>query len=118
MSSTVTVPDLSKTPPRSGRVTLGRYTWLARLADKARAEHAGTNGDYVAFCPLSKGFLHRAGVSEEVFEQLVEQGASDEQLVTYFDKHVTEQGRESANRFILDENAEHLKEQDAEEGHS
>lgn len=38
------------TPPRSGRELLGRYTWLARLADKARADQAGTEGEYIAYC--------------------------------------------------------------------
>jgi hypothetical protein len=114
--STIAGPDLRARPPRSGRETLGRYTWLARLADKARAAHAQTNGDYVAYCPLSIGFLEHAGVSQEVFDQLIEQGASDEQLISYFDKHVSTQSRESANRFILDEHASNLDEQDAEEG--
>lgn len=95
---------------------LGRYAWLARLADKARAQYAGTNADYVAYCPLSKGFLERAGVSENVFEQMVEQNATDEQFVSYFDKHVGDAARESANRFILEESRTHLDDQDAEEG--
>jgi len=116
MSSTTTAPDLAKTPPRSGRTMLGRYAWLARLADKGRAEYAGTQGEYVAYCPLSMGFLERAGVSRQIFEQLIEQGASDEQLVTYFDKHVSDAARETANRYVLDESRSHLDEQDAEEG--
>lgn len=116
MSSTTAAPDLAKTAPRSGREMTGRYAWLARLADKARAEHAGTNGDYMAYCPLSKGFLDRAGVSENVFEQMIEQGASDEQLVTYFDKHVSDEAREKANAYILQDSKSHLDEQDREEG--
>ncbi len=114
--SDATAADLSKTPPRSGREMLGRYAWLARLADKARAEFAGTGGDYIAYCPLSTGFLERAGVSQNVFEQMIEQSATDEQLVSYFDKHVSDSNRESANRFVLEESRSHLDEQDAEEG--
>ena len=116
MSNTIVAPDFSKAPPRSGRDMLGRYAWLARLADKARAEFAGTNTDYVAYCPMSRGFLEKAGVSENVFEQMIEQGATDEQLVSYFDKHVSDQNREAANRFILEDSASHLDAQDAEEG--
>lgn len=114
--SDATAADLSKTPPRSGREMLGRYAWLARLADKARSEFAGTGGDYIAYCPLSTGFLERAGVSQNVFEQMIEQSATDEQLVSYFDKHVSDSNRESANRFVLEESRSHLDEQDAEEG--
>lgn len=112
----ITIPDLRSTPPRSGKETLGRYAWLARLADKARAENAGTNGDYVAYCPISMGFLNRAGVSEDDFERLIEQGASDEQLISYFDRHVSDEQREAANRFILDEHGDAIAQQDAEEG--
>lgn len=95
---------------------IGRYAWLARLADKARAEHAGTNGEYVAYCPVSMGFLERAGVSKDDFERLIEQEASDEQFVSYFDRHVSDERRERANRFILEEHRSSIEEQDAEEG--
>ncbi len=67
---------------------LGGYAWLARLADKARAEQAGTEAEYVAYCRLTQGFLQAAGVSDEDFEQLVRNGASDADLVKYFDEHV------------------------------
>lgn len=113
---TTTAPDLTKSPPRSGREMLGRYAWLARLADKVRAEHAGTNGEYVGYCPLSMGFLEHAGIAREAFDALVEQGADDQKLVTYFDRHVSDEQRETTNRYVLEENRTHLDEQDAEEG--
>lgn len=109
-------PDLNATPPRSGRDMLGRYAWLARLADKVRAEHAGTDGDYVAYCPLSKGFLDHAGVSADDFDGLIRTGASDDELTRYFDEHVSDAKRDAANRFVLDDMRSHLDEQDAEEG--
>ena len=111
-----TAPDLRAQPPRSGKVTLGRYAWLARLADKARAEAAGTNGEYVAYCPLSMAFLERTGVSQHQFESLIERGASDEELIKYFDEHVSDAQREDANRFILEERRSSIEEQDREEG--
>ena len=111
-----TVPDLTVSPPRSGRSMLGHYAWLARLADKVRSEHAGTNGEYTAYCPLSMGFLERAGVTRETFDALVDQGADDEKLVTYFDRHVPPDRREAANRYVLEEKRDSLDEQDEEEG--
>ena len=111
-----TIPDLRTSPPRSGKETLGRYAWLARLADKVRAEDAGTNGEYVAYCPMSTGFLSRAGVTPDELSRLIEQGASDEQLIAYFDEHVSDEKREAANRFILDEHRSSIEQQDAEEG--
>jgi hypothetical protein len=95
---------------------LGRYAWLARLADKARAAQAGTEGEYVAYCPLSTGFLDRAGVSVDEFDRLVAGGTPDDELVRYFDQHVSDERREAANRFVLEDMASHLDEQDAEEG--
>ena len=109
-------PDLTATPPRSGRDMLGRYAWLARLADKVRADHAGNAGDYVAYCPLSTGFLERAGVSVADFDALIRNGASDADLTRHFDAQVSDAQRDAANRFVLDEMKSHLDEQDAEEG--
>jgi Domain of unknown function (DUF5069) len=112
----VTAPDLATTPPRSGRELLGRYAWLARVADKARADHAGKAGEYIAYCGLSTGFLDRAGVSVEDFDKLVRTGASDDDLVRYFDEHVDDAHREAANAYVLDDMKSHLDKQDAEEG--
>jgi Domain of unknown function (DUF5069) len=112
----VAAPDLNSTPPRSGREMLGRYSWLARLADKVRADHAGTEGEYIAYCGLSTGFLDRAGVSVDDFDKLVRDGSSDADLMRYFDEHVSDTQREAANRYVLDDMKSHLDKQDAEEG--
>ncbi len=95
---------------------VGRYAWLGRLTDKVRADHAGTAGEYLAYCPLSMGFLERTGVSKEQFDTLIRDGASDADLMKYFDEHVSDAQRAESNRYILDEMTEHLDEQDAEEG--
>ncbi len=116
MNSSPEILDLTMAPPRSGRNMLGRYAWLARLADKARSEHAGKNGEYIAYCPLSKGFLQRTGVSQDTFEGMIERGAGDDELISYFDDHVSDQQREAANDYVLKECASHLDQQDAEEG--
>jgi hypothetical protein len=111
-----TAPDLSKTPPRPGRTMLGGYAWLGRLADKARAQHAGTEGEYVAYCPLSMGFLRAAGIARNEFDALIGKNASDDELVRFFDERVTPEKRDAANRFVLEDMASHLDQQDAEEG--
>jgi|SRR5947209_4731657 len=108
--------DLTTTPPRSGREKLGRYAWLARLADKVRADHAGTEGEYIAYCGLSTGFLDRAGVSVDDFDKLITGGASDADLTEYFDEHVSDAQRDAANAYVLDDMKSHLDKQDAEEG--
>ncbi len=95
---------------------LGRYAWLARLADKVRAQHAGTADGYIAYCGLSMGFLRAAGIARDAFDRLVREGANDDDLVRYFDEHVDDAHREAANEFVLQDMAEHLDQQDAEEG--
>jgi hypothetical protein len=112
-----TAPDLSKTPPRRGREMLGGYAWLARLADKVRAEQADTQGEYIAYCPLSMGFLDRAGIMRDAFDLLVRQGLDDDALVKYFNEHVSAERRDRANRYVLEDERESLDEQDAEEGY-
>jgi hypothetical protein len=96
---------------------IGQYSWLARLADKVRADHAGKEGDYIAYCGLSMGFLDRAGVSQDEFDALITKGASDDDLKAYFDEHVDAAHRDAANHYVLTEQVEHLDKQDAEEGH-
>lgn len=112
----VTAPDFTKAPPRSGKTTIGRWPWLARLADKVRALHAGTAGDYVAYCGISEGFLRAAGVADIEFDHLVRLGYTDEQLARWFDEHVSDDRREAAIRYVLHDKAESLASQDAEEG--
>ncbi|MDQ2680357.1 MAG: DUF5069 domain-containing protein [Candidatus Eremiobacteraeota bacterium] len=113
----MTVPDLTTSVPRSGREMLGRYAWLARLADKVRADHAGKKGEYIAYCGLSTGFLDRSGVPVNDFDKLIRDGSSDEELTKYFDEHVSDEQRETANRYVLEDMKSHLDKQDTEERH-
>lgn len=108
--------DLRTAFPRSGRSALGGYAWLARIADKARAEEAGTGGEYIAYCPLSLGWLERIGISREDFHARIRAGASDGELVDFLDERATSAHKAAANRFIMETMASHLDEQDAEEG--
>jgi hypothetical protein len=95
---------------------LGRWPWLARLADKVRALHAGTADGYIAYCGLSRGFLNAAGVAEVEFDHLIRQGFTDEQLAKWFDEHVSGERREAAIRYVLVDKVESLAQEDTEEG--
>ena len=116
MATNVSAPDLSQMPPRSGRELLGGYAWLARLADKVRAEHAGTQGDYVGYCGMSMAYLDAVGVSKDEFDRIIRDGASDDDLVRYFNEHVDAAHKDAANRAVLEDMADHIAAQDAEEG--
>jgi hypothetical protein len=95
---------------------LGGYAFLARVIDKVRAEHAGTNGEYIGYCPLSMALLDTTGVSKGDFDALITKGASDDEIVKYFDEHVPADRKTAANERILQGYAGNLDEQDAEEG--
>ena len=111
-----TVIDLKQEPPRSGRDMLGGFAWLGRMTDKARAKHAGTLGDYVSLCPLDDGFLKRSGVEEGEYLELIASESDDEQIASYFERHVGPAQRDAANEWILVENGEHVDELDADDG--
>lgn len=77
--------DLSKEAPASPRVRTGGYAILARMADKGRAEIAGTAGDYHFACPLDNYLLTFKGVKESDVRKQLEAGASDEELAAWLD---------------------------------
>jgi len=107
--------DLTADVPRSGRERLAGFAWLGRAADKARAKRAGTLGEYVSLCPFDKGFLARTGISEDTFLELIARGMTDEELGSYFERHVAVKQRDAANQWVLLDMAEHVNAQDREE---
>ncbi len=108
--------DLSKKPPRSGRHMLGGWAWLARVADKVRADHAGTPGEYTAYCGLTMGFLNRAGITREQFDEQIRKGATDQELLEHFERTSTPEQKAAANEYVLVAQKHHLDKEDAEEG--
>lgn len=115
MITTLHAPDLRQAAPRSGSVKLGDFPWLARLADKARAELAGTAGNYEIYCDVSKDFLQRCGIGVEEFLSLIRNGASDADLQRYFETRVDEQHRADAAEWIA-QHGDEIRSADVEEG--
>ena len=76
-------PDLTRHPPRSPRTRLGGYVQLPRLIDKARAEVAGTIGDFHYNCPIDQRFFAYTGIQPEPFLAQVKAGLSDSELLAY-----------------------------------
>ncbi|GAC1546693.1 MAG: hypothetical protein NVS3B16_17730 [Vulcanimicrobiaceae bacterium] len=109
-------PDLRTSVPRPGRERLGGYVMLGRVIDKVRAMHAGTEGEYLGYCPLSLAFLRETGIARDDFDALLRGGADDGAIVAHFDRHVAAAKRDAANEHLLAAYARHFDEQDAEEG--
>ncbi len=78
---------LTKEAPRSPRHRLGGYALMARMIDKGRADLAGTAGEYHFACPLDQMLFEFKGVKADEVKKLLASGATDEQVVTWFNTH-------------------------------
>ncbi len=77
--------DLSKEAPSSPRIRIGGYAILARMADKGRADIAGTVGDFHFDCPLDNFLFGFKGVKGEDVKKQLEAGSSDEKIAAWLD---------------------------------
>ncbi len=73
--------DLSKSFPRGPRETLGGFAWLPRMIDKARAELAGTIGDYHYNCAMDSRLLRFLGLAPQGFLDIVRISADDASIL-------------------------------------
>jgi len=85
----ITAKNLTKQAPTSPRHRTGGYAILSRLADKARADIAGTIGEYHTDCPLDHMLLDWKGVEYAGVRKALEAGASDEEIARHLDGHGT-----------------------------
>jgi hypothetical protein len=79
--------DLTKEAPTSPRVRTRGYALLSRMADKGRAEIAGTNGEYHFDCPLDKALFEFKRVAVEDVRVVLAEGATDLEVAGWFDSH-------------------------------
>jgi hypothetical protein len=84
-----TAKNLTKEPPRSPRYHLGDYALIARMIDKGRADLQGNAGEYHYACPLDQMLFEFKGVDAGEVKKLLASGATDDQVVTWFDSHGT-----------------------------
>jgi hypothetical protein len=104
-----------KTFPRRGRELIGPYMWLARVFDKARANAAGTLFDYIYPCPMDQGVFGRWGITSAQFDEAIRTNTTDVEILAWLDARVSENAREAANAWLVDEKNENLDRQDREE---
>jgi hypothetical protein len=84
-----TSKNLTKEAPRSPRNRLGNYALIARMIDKGRADIAGTVGEYHYACPLDQMLFEFKGVKDDEVKKLLASGATDDQVVAWFNTHGT-----------------------------
>jgi hypothetical protein len=76
--------DLTKEAPRSPSHRIGGYSILARMIDKGRADLNGTIGEYHYNCGLDQKLFGFKEIDHVAVKELLSSGASDEQVVAYF----------------------------------
>lgn len=79
--------DLTQHPPRSPRCRLGGLVILPRMLDKARATHAGKNGEYTYGCSLDRNVLDFLGIEAEALNAQVAKGLGDGEILTWIHAH-------------------------------
>jgi len=79
----------SKEAPTSPRVRTGGYAILARMADKGRADIAGTTGGYHFDCPLDNYLFGFKGVAGADVRKLIENGATNDEVAAWLDANGT-----------------------------
>jgi Domain of unknown function (DUF5069) len=89
-----TAKSLTKEAPRSPRNRLGGYSLMARMIDKGRADLAGNVGEYHYACPLDQMLFEFKGVQADEVKKLLASGATDAQVVSWFDAHGTTKSAE------------------------
>lgn len=102
--------------PRRGRLPAGRYLWLLRLFDKARASLAGHLGDYIYPCPLDQGMMERWGITRAQFEAAIAENADDEAILRWAQRTIPDDAADAANSWLVVTKFENLERQDREEG--
>jgi hypothetical protein len=89
-----TTKSLTEEAPRSPRNRLGGYSLMARMIDKGRADLAGNVGEYHYACPLDQMLFEFKGVQADEVKKLLASGATDAQIVSWFDTHGTTKSAE------------------------
>ena len=80
-----TAKDLTKGPPTSPRVRTRGYAILARMADKGRADIAGTLGEFHFDCPLDNMLFDFKNVKGSDVRKQLENGATNDEIAAWID---------------------------------
>jgi len=94
-----TSKNLNKESPRSPRSPLGGYALMARMIDKGCADLGGNVGEYHFACPLDQMLFEFKGVKADDVKKLLGSGATDEQVVTWFNSHGTSKTSEEIQQW-------------------
>ena len=72
---------------------------MARMIDKGCADLGGNVGEYHFACPLDQMLFEFKGVKADDVKKLLGSGATDEQVVTWFNSHGTSKTSEEIQQW-------------------
>jgi hypothetical protein len=101
--------------PRRGREEARGALWLLRIVDKARANSAGTLGEYIYPCPTDRGVLSRWGVTRNELDEAIRIHATDDAILAWFEARVDRERREAANGWLMRSKTAFMNRQDYDE---
>lgn len=82
--------DLTRDVPRSPYASLGGIVFLPRAIDKARADAAGTLGEYLSRHGFSVDLFEFLGVGVEDFHEAVAANATDAEVLAWVQANMAE----------------------------
>jgi hypothetical protein len=91
--------DLTKNYPRSVHDKLAGVVMLARTTDKAKAQAAGTAGEYNYNCPMDKAVLGFIGIDGDAFLEKVKSAKDDSEIETYAREFVAKKSPAEVEEF-------------------
>jgi hypothetical protein len=94
-----TAKDLTNEAPRSPRNRIGDYALMARMIDKGRATLNGTVGEYHFACPLDQMLFTYKGVQADDVKAVLASGASDEQVLAWFNEKGTSKSADETKKW-------------------
>ncbi len=86
--------DLTKDVPRSPYEKLGTINFLPRSIDKARAELAGTLGEYVWRIGRTERLLDFLGIEQDEFVEALRTRRTDQAVWAWIQQHMTPRSHE------------------------
>jgi Domain of unknown function (DUF5069) len=102
--------------PRRAREEIDGFLWLGRVFDKARAARDGTIHDYIYPCPIDRGVLDRWGITSRMLDAALDSCDTDDEILVWIRARVSDDRRDDANRWLLEERSANLDRLDLEEG--
>ena len=105
----------NKAYPRSGRHLKGRFMWLLRVYDKARAKAAGTHFGYIYPCPIDRGMMKRWGITPSEFNAAIAAHKDDASIYAWLEPRVSDEAIDRANKWLVEKWTANLDRQDGEE---